>query len=58
MIFAFVAVYGLNVLDAFVEGHFVDFDISKDLSLQLQPVYMQFNQAAGLRLTLSFKSKK
>ncbi|MCC5924629.1 MAG: hypothetical protein JJT77_12660 [Crocinitomicaceae bacterium] len=58
MIFAFVAVYGLNVLDAFVEGHFVDFDISKDLSMQLQPVYMQHNQAAGLRVTLRFNSRK
>src|SRR5699024_11177226 len=35
MMFAFIIVYGLNILDAHVEAHFVDFDISKDLSLHL-----------------------
>ena len=30
-------VYILNVVDAGVEGHFVNFDISEDLSLSIQP---------------------
>ncbi len=54
MIFAFVAVYGLNVLDALVEAHFVDFDVSRDLSLSLRPTMTDI-QTPGIRLSLKFR---
>lgn len=54
MIFAFIAVYGLNILDAYVEAHFVNFDISKDLTLSLKPRMHDF-QTPGLSLSLNFR---
>ena len=33
-----VAYYGLTIIDAFVDAHLADFDISPDLSLQLRPM--------------------
>ena len=54
MIFAFILVYGLNVLDAHVEAHFVNFDVSKDLSLSLKPIMHDFH-TPGLALTLNFR---
>lgn len=53
MLFAFVAVYGLNILDAYVEAHFIHFDISKDLSLNLRPKMLDL-QTIGLGFSLSF----
>lgn len=54
MIFAFIAVYGLNVLDAHVEAHFVNFDVSKDLTLRFRPVMHDFS-TPGLSLSLNFR---
>ncbi|HZH87084.1 MAG TPA: DUF5683 domain-containing protein [Brumimicrobium sp.] len=54
MIFAFIAVYGLNILDAHVEAHFVNFDISKDLSLSIKPRMHDFH-TPGLSLSLNFR---
>jgi hypothetical protein len=33
-----IAYYGLTIIDAFVDAHLADFDISPDLSLQLRPL--------------------
>jgi hypothetical protein len=54
MIFAFVAVYGLNVLDAYVEAHFVNFDVSKDLSLNIRPV-LHAVTTPGIALSFNFR---
>lgn len=54
MIFAFIAVYGLNILDAHVEAHFVNFDVSKDLSLSIKPRLHDF-RTPGLALSLNFR---
>lgn len=54
MIFAFVAVYGLNILDAYAEAHFVNFDISKDLSMNIRP-QMQDLQTLGIAIRLNFR---
>lgn len=35
------AFYGLNIIDASVDAHFFNFDISDDLSLNLQPSVLQ-----------------
>ncbi len=54
MIFAFIAVYALNVLDAHVSAHFVNFDVSQDLTLNIRPSLQQF-KSPGLALTLNFR---
>ncbi|PWH86385.1 DUF5683 domain-containing protein [Brumimicrobium oceani] len=54
MIFAFIAVYGLNILDAHVEAHFVNFDISRDLSISLSPRMHDF-RTPGLALSFNFR---
>ena len=52
-ILGFSAAYLLQVLDANIEANFVHFDISKDLSLGIQPK-MLFGYSPGLSLTLHF----
>jgi hypothetical protein len=54
MAIGFIAVYGLNILDALVEAHFIDFDVSEDLSLGIRPAYLQ-NNGFGLSLALHIK---
>ncbi len=53
-----VAIYVLNLVDATVDAHFYDFDVSDDLSLQIQPVMMEpdqvFGNKVGLKLSLRF----
>jgi hypothetical protein len=44
-------VYGIQVADAAVEAHFVRFDISEDLSLQIRPKLHAYNQA-GISFSL------
>lgn len=50
-------VYLLQVADAAVEAHFVKFDISEDLSLQLRPKYLQnpYNQGTTIGVTVALK---
>ncbi len=52
-IIGFVAVYAVQVLDAAVEAHFVNFDVTEDLSLRLSPSIIT-PQAAGIKLSLNF----
>lgn len=47
-------VYLLQVADAGVEAHFVSFDVSEDLSLQIEPCLLN-QQTGGLRMTLKFR---
>lgn len=55
-ILAVVAVYALNVLDAAVEAHFVRFDVSKDLSMQIRPTLITgYGYATGVSLSLNFR---
>ena len=48
------AVYLFQLVDAGIEAHFVDFDISEDLSLQIDPAYFG-NRTAGLSLSFNFR---
>jgi hypothetical protein len=52
-ILGFAAVYLFQVLDANIEAHFVDFDVSEDLSLRLDPILTP-TLSAGLSLKLNF----
>ncbi|WP_133122120.1 DUF5683 domain-containing protein [Brumimicrobium salinarum] len=54
MIFAFIAVYGLNVLDAHVEAHFVEFDVSDDLTFNIKPRMHDF-RTPGIALSFNFR---
>jgi TM2 domain-containing membrane protein YozV len=52
-VFGFMLIYGLNMLDAYVDAHFVTFDVSQNLNLTFQPKIYQNNQY-GLALQLNF----
>jgi hypothetical protein len=41
-----VALYGLNIIDATVDGHLFSFDVSEDLSMSARPMLMQPLNAA------------
>ncbi len=53
-----VAIYLLNLVDATVDAHFYDFDVSDDLSLHIRPVMMEpdpvLGNKVGLQLSLRF----
>jgi len=53
-IVGFVLVYGLNIADAYVDAHFVTFDVSQNLALHFKPKMFTTN-AYGLSLALKFK---
>ena len=42
-IFCFVAVYALSVIDAYVDAELSNFDISKDISLKVEPTIINNN---------------
>ena len=47
------AVYGLNLIDAYVFGHLYDFQVNDDLSLNLSPSFTpDFTNPTGLAPTL------
>ena len=52
----FVLVYAIQVLDATVEAHFVDFNMNENVSLKIQPQInmVGLNYTGGLQLTLKF----
>jgi len=51
-----VVVYAIQVLDAAVEAHFVDFNMNENVSLKLQPQFFWVgnNITSGLQVTLKF----
>ena len=50
----FFLVYAINLLDAYTDAHFVTFDVSEDLSLNIAPKYFKSNDL-GCSLVLKFK---
>lgn len=48
----FIILWGLNVVDAAVDAHLKNFDISPDLSLQVRPGYSELAQTNGVSLVL------
>lgn len=58
-IFAFIAVYALSVVDAYVDAELSNFDIGPDLSLHVEPALMKKvngvqNNSVGLLCSFSF----
>lgn len=49
----FIIVWGLNVVDATVDGHLKSFDISPDLSLKIKPGHSELAGTNGLSLVLA-----
>ena len=51
-----VVVYALQVLDATVEAHFVDFNLNENVSLKIQPQILLdgYTYSKGLQVTLKF----
>jgi hypothetical protein len=49
--------YGLNIIDANVDAHLMNFSLSDDLSLNIQPCFLEnnlYSQKIGLSLRFSF----
>ena len=54
LIICMVGFYGLNIIDASVDAHFFDFDMSEDLSMNWQPTMQLFNSKPVYGVTCSF----
>lgn len=52
-----IIVYTLQIMDASVEAHLLEFDINDDLSLKVQPAYLPNSQfaCAGIQVNLLIK---
>jgi Family of unknown function (DUF5683) len=53
----FILAWGLNVVDATVDGHLKDFDVGEDLSLRINPGYSPMANTTGLSLVLNIGKK-
>lgn len=53
-VLVFMLLWGLNVVDATVDAHLKDFNISDDLSIRIKPGYLPLANTAGLGLILNF----
>jgi hypothetical protein len=53
-ILALGAIYLLQIVDAGVESHFIHFDVTDDLSIEVQPTVL-YSQVPGININLKFK---
>tara|TARA_B100001142_G_scaffold176762_1_gene176464 strand:+ start:38265 stop:38795 length:531 start_codon:yes stop_codon:yes gene_type:complete len=49
----FLLTYTLNIVDASVNAHLFDYDVSEDLSLHIQPKYFPIENITGLLLSFN-----
>ncbi|MDX1954833.1 MAG: DUF5683 domain-containing protein [Chitinophagaceae bacterium] len=56
-VLVFVLFWGLNVVDAAVDGHLKSFDISPDLSMKIKPVVNPYLRTAGVGLVFTIGKK-
>lgn len=52
-VLAFLVLWGLNVVDAAVDGHLRDFNVTDDLSLQIKSGYMPIGNTNGVGIVLN-----
>ena len=55
--FVMALVWGLNIIDANVDAHFYNFDVSREISFRLRPVYMNqepYYSSFGLKFSINF----
>ena len=52
-----ILAWGLNIIDATVDAHLKDFDVSDEISMLVKPVIMTGTRAPGLSLVFSLKDK-
>jgi hypothetical protein len=50
--------WGLNVVDAVVDAHLKDFDVTPELSLRLKPGFNNYSNTTGLGLAFDFHKSK
>ena len=55
LIIAMAGFYGLNIIDASVDAHLFDFDISEDLTMNWQPAVQTFEKQWVYGANLTFK---
>ncbi|MGZ5248181.1 MAG: DUF5683 domain-containing protein [Flavitalea sp.] len=53
-----LAMWGLNVIDATVDAHLREFDVSEDLSLKIRPTINNFNFTPGLSVVMTIGKRK
>ena len=53
-ILALGAIYLLQIVDAGVESHFIHFDVTDDLSLEVQPTVL-YSHIPGININLRFR---
>ncbi len=56
-VLAFLLLWGLNVVDATVDGHLKAFEVSDNLSMQINPTYIPQTKQAAVGLVFSFGKK-
>jgi hypothetical protein len=54
----FLGFWGLNVVDALVDAHLKEFDVSPDLTLKIKPGYNQFSNTSGISFVLDIHKGK
>ena len=55
LVISMVGFYGLNIIDASVDAHLFDFDISEDLTLNWQPAVKTFENQLVYGINCTFK---
>lgn len=53
-VLAFILLWGLNVVDATVDGHLKQFDVNENLSFKINPSYNPISKQANVGLVFSF----
>jgi hypothetical protein len=56
-VLAFLILWGLNVVDATVDGHLKAFEVSDNLSMQINPTYIPQTKQAAVGLVFQFGKK-